>query len=249
MGIALQLLGVIGAFYFVYKQVKDQEWFGRLRNVYELLQILFYTRRHASKYGKKVWSYADFFEGKVDANPDGVQFISVDDDTYTTLGGMERLANQLGYWAKNTHNLQQKECVALMMLNRPEVATFWLGMAKVGLSTSLVNSTITGKSFVHSITLSLKDSKTKVAVIDSKLKSTLTSEIAELREQGITIVFWGDLEKEVCDLPSERPSRACRDTVLESDPLIWIFTSGTTGLPKVIFVLFDHLYATSVFLN
>lgn len=233
MGIALLVIGVLGLIYFIYHMVKDEVWFGRIRAVVELFQLLYHTRKHASKHGRKVWSYADFFEDKVDANPDGVQFISVEDDTYTTLGGMERQANQLAHWAKTIQKLEQKECVALMMLNRPEVVSFWLGMAKVGLSTSLVNSTITGKPFVHSITLSLKDSKTKVAVIDSDLKATLESEVAELREQGIKIVFWRDLEKEVCELPSERPCRACRDSVMEHDPLIWIFTSGTTGLPKV----------------
>jgi fatty-acyl-CoA synthase len=219
--------------YFIYLKVKDEEWFGRIRNLTELFRLLYITRSHARKYGKKVWSYVDFFEEKVDANPDRVQFITVEDGVHTTLGGMERLANQLAYWATNTQKLEQKECIALMMMNRPEVATFWLGMAKVGLSTSLVNSTITGKPFIHSITLSLKDSKTKIVVIDSNLKSTLTSEIAELKELGIKVFMWGSLEKELYDLPSDRPPRSARDTVSEHDPLIWIFTSGTTGLPKV----------------
>lgn len=179
-----------------------------------------------------MWSFVDFFEDKVDANPDAVQFITVEDDVYTTLGGMERLANQLAYWATQ-QKLQQKECIALMMLNRPEIATFWLGMAKIGCSTALVNSTITGKPFVHSITLSLKDSTNKIAVVDSELKTVLASEVAELRELGIKVFFWGDMTKEVFDMPSERPARSARNTVKEFDPLIWIFTSGTTGLPKV----------------
>lgn len=231
MGVALQFLGIMGVFYFIYLKVKDKEWFGRLRALTELFQLLFYTSRHNKKHGKKVWSFVDLFEEKVDANPDAVQFITVEDDMYTTLGGMERLANQLAHWATE-QKLQQKECVALMMLNRPEITTFWLGMAKVGLSTSLVNSTITGKSFVHSITLSLKDSTTKIAVIDSELKTTLASEVEELREQGIKIFFWGDMEKVLFDMPSTRPPRSSRSTVMEFDPLIWIFTSGTTGLPK-----------------
>ncbi len=157
--------------------------------------MLYQIKKHANKYGKKAWSYVDYFEEKVDANPNALQFITVEDDVHITLGGMERLANSLAHWALSK-KLKQKECVALMMLNRPDIITFWLGMAKVGLSTSLVNSTITGKPFIHSITLSLKDSVNKVAVIDSELKLTLASEIAELREQhGISVYFWGDLEK------------------------------------------------------
>ena len=233
MGLALRLLALIGFVYFIYLKVKDTEWFGRLRGIYELFQLLYYSRKFGRNYGNKVWNYADFFEEKVDESPDGIKFITVENDEYTTLGGMERLANQIAYWARSKQKLQQKECVALMMLNRPALPCFWVGMAKVGLSTSLVNSSITGKPFVHSITLSLKDSTNKVAVIDSDLKDKLAAEIEELRDLGIKVFFWGALEKELYDLPSERPPRSARDTVTSGDPVIWIFTSGTTGLPKV----------------
>jgi len=48
-----------------------------------------------------------------------------------TLADMEKLANAIARWGL-ARGLEQKTTVALMLLNRPEYVTFWVGMAKIG---------------------------------------------------------------------------------------------------------------------
>ena len=59
-----------------------------------------------------------------------------------------------------------------------------------------------------------------------------------LKGMGITCIFWNELlgdfdhPKNIHKYPKTRPSKEHRLSVVESDPLLYIFTSGTTGLPK-----------------
>ena len=215
----------------VYVKIKDTVFFGKIRFIfYEGPRMLMYVKSLQKRSGKK-WSFVNLFEEKVDKNPDLIQFITVDDDKAVTLGGMERLANQIAHWAVSL-GLQQHDSVSLMMLNRPELAIFWLGMAKIGVSTALINSNVTGNGFIHSAELPLKDTKIKVLVIDSELKSTLQSEVGTLRQNGVQVFFWDELDRSISSLQTTRPSITHRQDISERDTLIYIFTSGTTGLPK-----------------
>jgi acyl-coenzyme A synthetase/AMP-(fatty) acid ligase len=44
--------------------------------------------------------------------------------------------------------------VALFMENRPEYATIWLGLSKLGVITALINSNLKSKALAHSINVS-----------------------------------------------------------------------------------------------
>jgi fatty-acyl-CoA synthase len=47
-------------------------------------------------------------------------------------------------WALSA-GLKEKDVVALMMDNRPEFIFMWLGMAKIGVLTSLINTNLRGQ--------------------------------------------------------------------------------------------------------
>ena len=102
-------------------------------------------------------------------------------------------------------------------------------MAKIGVSTALLNTNISGKPFLHSVEVSVKDSLRRIVVIDDELKVGLRDEIEQLVSAGIKVVFWDSLFDEVKVLPALRIARDCRNELKESDPIIFIFTSGTTG--------------------
>lgn len=193
--------------------------------------MLIKTKIHNRTIGGKCWSFVNLFEERVDVNPDIVQFITADDDKAISLGMLDMEANQIAHWGKGI-GLKQKNTVCLMMLNRPDFVAFWIGMGKIGVSTALLNTNITGKGFIHSVDVSLKHSEVKVLVVDNDIVGSLTDEIRDLKDKGYQIFLWNELSKKLNALPISRPPKSYRDSVLESDPLVMIFTSGTTGLPK-----------------
>lgn len=102
-------------------------------------------------------------------------------------------------------------------------------MAKIGVSTALINTNISGKPLLHSIDVALERTNQKILIIDDELRSTLLFEVDQLLDKGIKVYFWGDLFRDVSSFPSDRPNNSCRNEILEGDPVVFIFTSGTTG--------------------
>lgn len=228
------VLGVVVAAIFVfYKAFKDTVFVGKIRNVFELVQMLIVLKTHARKRNGKVWSYADEFEHMVDTLPDVTQFIFVENDEHILRTALDRRANQIANWAHSPEvDLRQHDTVAFMMSNCPDFVAFWLGAAKVGVRSALLNTNITGKAFLHSVNVAVQDSVTKVCVLDGDLRSQLVEEVKELRSNGIHVYFWDETAKLVDSFSVDRPSKILRNLVKESDPFLYIFTSGTTGLPK-----------------
>lgn len=177
----------------------------------------------------KVWSFADLLESIVDKNPNIPQVVTAEDGEVTTLGMIEAEANRFANWGKNIQKFQQKNTVCLMLFNKPHFVSFWYGMSKIGVSTAMLNTNITGKPFLHSVRVSVANSEQKVVVIDNELVNALAPEIEELNKEGITVITWSELCIAISSCSKTRPPKTLRNEVYESDPLIYIFTSGTTG--------------------
>eukprot|EP00601_Ochromonadales_sp_CCMP2298_P000467 CAMPEP_0173186140 /NCGR_PEP_ID=MMETSP1141-20130122/9966_1 /TAXON_ID=483371 /ORGANISM="non described non described, Strain CCMP2298" /LENGTH=462 /DNA_ID=CAMNT_0014109789 /DNA_START=170 /DNA_END=1554 /DNA_ORIENTATION=- len=218
-----------------YALCKDMLWVGKIRAVTELVRLLLQCKQHgrktSSEAGKK-WSYADEWEGIVDKGGDVIQFVCADDDRSVSRLGLDFFANRIANWGTGELGLKQKDTVALMMLNRPDLVAVWLGMAKIGVSTALINTNVTGAALLYSITLAVQTSTCKVLLLDSELETELAADIKALRAAGCTVLLWDELEGVLQNVSDSRPSRALRCDILESDALLYIYTSGTTGLPK-----------------
>lgn len=238
--------------YLFYLSQQDPYFLNKISYFFDLLRFASIVKLHQYANAKKPWSFVDFFESQVMRHPDHVQFITVEDDRKITLTEMDNQANQLGRWG-TTLGLKQHDTIAIIMLNKPEVVIFWLGMAKIGVGTALINSNVTGKPFLHSVEVSVKDSKTQIVIIDNELKETLKAEVQELRQQGILVYFWNDIISSLSAISSYPIPKTFRDQIREKDPLIYIFTSGTTGLPKACKVssskFFQNTLPVSCFLR
>lgn len=71
--------------------------------------------------------------------------------------------------------------------------------------------------------------------MDGDLRQQLNKQDKEaIAELGVKIYFWDELYPlgELKDMSVIQPSKDLRNSIAESDPLMLIFTSGTTGLPK-----------------
>ena len=124
-----------------------------------------------------------------------------------------------------------------MLLNHPDFFSIWIGFSKIGVSCALINTNSAGRSLVHSVEISLLSSETKILIVDVDLGESISKDISLLERIGIKIFFWDtkiskSLKSEVVKLDITRIPKSYRDKIAKSDPVVYIFTSGTTGLPK-----------------
>ena len=138
-------------------------------------------------------------------------------------------------------NVKEKNTVALMMTNSADLVSIWLGIAKLGASTALINTNNLGASLIHSLTAVLDSTESKILIIDESLRNHVSNDIANITAIGIKVYFWNtathssnspdqnDLKRVVLTFPSSRIRLNKKVTAKSSDPLVFIYTSGTTG--------------------
>jgi fatty-acyl-CoA synthase len=116
------------------------------------------------------------------------------------------------------------DVVVLMGENSPSFLATMLGISRVGATASLVNYHLEGAPLAHA----LRTSRARVAVVQARFAAT----VAELDDTGITTLITfdsGELDERIAKAPS-RPFPRVR--VDAASDFVYIFTSGTTGLPK-----------------
>ncbi len=162
------------------------------------------------------------------------------EDRRVTYRELNEQANRLAHWAMSA-GVGRGDVVALLMLNRPEYVSTWGGFSKVGATTALINTNLTGKALAHAI----ESAHTTKVIVGSELLDSLDTLDADFRE-GLTLYTMvdpadpspsippdvQDLTEALANQPSTNPDKAVRAEVCAGDPHVFIYTSGTTGLPK-----------------
>jgi acyl-CoA synthetase (AMP-forming)/AMP-acid ligase II len=149
-------------------------------------------------------------------------------------------SDRVARWALEA-GVRAGDAVALLCANRPEHLFIWLGLAKVGAAATLVNGTLRGSSLQHA----LAQCSVRFVLFDGPAAAALEPLVAAaaiadgcgggspLRfvciDAEATPSFATAMELPVHAeaVPAEQRA-ACRAT----DTLLYIFTSGTTGMPK-----------------
>jgi fatty-acyl-CoA synthase len=161
-------------------------------------------------------------------------------DQQVSYGDLDRAANRVARWAR-AQGVGRGDVVALLMENRPEFVVHWLGLAKIGAVSALINTNLTGRSLAHSLSVSAA----RHLILDAALAESWAGAAGELDERPAVWVSGGavpgakDLDADVAarsPAPLETDARA---GVTSTDKLFYIYTSGTTGLPKA--ANFSHL--------
>lgn len=177
----------------------------------------------------------DDFEEAVDKFADNVAL--EDERRSLTYRELDNMANRFGNWAKS-RGLRRNDTIALMMTNRVEYLAAWIGFSKVGISTALINTNLTGEGLAHCLAISgafqvVADEDCWRQVEDAR---ALTPQNLMLWVMGLTEADeTGErrgLDKPVRGGSSVRPARSAREGLTNRDTALFIYTSGTTGLPK-----------------
>jgi len=197
-------------------------------------------------------SVADCFGARVEANAlkFGQRSAIVFEGQEVTWSEFNALANQYANYLKS-QGVQRGDTVSVIMENRIEFLALLVGVNKIGVTAGLINTNLTGKPLIHCITVThskkcIFGSEVSGALNEVKDELGLTEgeDYFEMPDGGRdTTSNWAkNLAEGAASASSENPEETSLITL--GEVALYIFTSGTTGLPKAA-VLSNRRYLTS----
>ncbi|ETW08467.1 hypothetical protein H310_01044 [Aphanomyces invadans] len=196
---------------------------------------------------------ADLWEELVDAMPSKV-LVMFEGKKYTAVQ-LEIQANRVAHWAMSV-GLTPGSIVALLMENRPEFLATWIGLSKVGVVAALINTHVAEEGLLHclrvsdaSVIIFGAECTAQVEHVLDRLPPRITR-LAVYHEDGTQVppplAFARSLNEDVKQVSSHRPLLSQRKSILCTDMMLLIFTSGTTGLPKAARIEHQSLISRSM---
>jgi fatty-acyl-CoA synthase len=155
-----------------------------------------------------------------------------------SYGEANAAANRVAH-AAWTLGLRRGDIAALVMENRPEFVTTWMGLAKLGITTALLNTRQRGPALDHALVTASPalvivgaECGDVIASLDVRLPRapiyvTAPSDARVARTGGL-----GDWDTLLEGASTANPDAAVREGLVAGHDLFFIYTSGTTGLPK-----------------
>jgi len=161
-------------------------------------------------------------------------------NTEITYRDFNSAANRVAHYLYEK-NIRKGDVVALFMESRPEYLILMLAITKVGAVAALINSSHTGQTLHHSLSLV----SPKAVIVGAEVLSFVDGVMSTL-DTGIQYYWVPDDETDkgnsrpdsvytdlMADAQTCSPNNAVFSKQIEkSDPCLYIYTSGTTGLPK-----------------
>ncbi|XP_029301227.1 long-chain fatty acid transport protein 6 isoform X1 [Cottoperca gobio] len=170
-----------------------------------------------------------------------------------TYRDIEQRSNRLANVFLERVNLRKGDCIALLMSNEPDFLCVWFGLAKLGCSVAFLNTQIKSKSLLHCF----KCCGARTLIVGSDLVKGLDGILSSLLEDNIQVWAMKSQSEHTqvhtlldkVDAASDQPVPAVlRATTSVKTPNLYIFTSGTTGLPKAAVIThFQSLKAAAGF--
>ncbi|MET1080564.1 MAG: long-chain-acyl-CoA synthetase [Pseudomonas sp.] len=178
-------------------------------------------------------------------NPDGLALIQGDEQL--SYAAFNQWANRLVHYL-HARGLRKGDTVALMLENRLEVLACVTACAKLGVVSALINSSQRGQVLAHSLKLATP----RLVVVGEELLDSFLAIEADLglpaearvffadrptwRDPGRAPAGWQHPAAELHAYPAHNPQPD--QPVRAEDACFYLYTSGTTGLPKA--VVFNH---------
>ncbi len=185
----------------------------------------------------KAYSIGALLEEQARKNPDNIAIKY--DNRQIRYHEFNEQANRIAHYLQG-QGVKSGDAVALFMENRPEVLIAVAGIVKLGAVVSMINTSQRGDVLIHSLTLVAP----RFIIVGEELVEAL-DEVSKTLDQGLreggrlhlsedgshsAPKGYVDLDKELAVMPAHNPDTTAG--VLLGQPAYYIFTSGTTGLPK-----------------
>ncbi len=177
----------------------------------------------------------DDFEAAVDRHGDNTAIIF--EGQSLTYRQLEALANRFAAWA-DAQGIARGQSVAIFLPNRIEYVAAWMGLAKRGIASALINSNLTGAALLHSLSAS---NAHHVIADESGIGALVHLRAGAPRELRLWSLDAPDpqiaegarhLDLRTPALAPARPDHSVREAIKAKETALYIYTSGTTGMPK-----------------
>ncbi|HBC56113.1 MAG TPA: long-chain-acyl-CoA synthetase, partial [Gammaproteobacteria bacterium] len=176
-------------------------------------------------------------------------------DRVLTYQQLNEEANRVAHYLRD-QGLKRGQVVALVMHNRPEFLISLLAISKVGACAALLNTAQRGKVLAYSINLV----EPQMLIVGTELCDALTEvrdQLTTLEEKNFFAVADVDTQQQSGDTPqsyinlmaasehSPRTNLPETAAICRQDHYVYLYTSGTTGMPKA--AITDHNRICSMF--
>ncbi|XP_072177272.1 long-chain fatty acid transport protein 2-like [Diadema setosum] len=181
-------------------------------------------------------TYTDIFEEQVRRHPDRMCLL-YQDEKYT-YAETDAQANRVAGWMEKS-GLKSGDAVCLLLHNGPSFAWLVLGLMKSGIVASLLNTNLKPSALLYC----LEVSEAKKLIFGSEFVDIVKEMLPELKARNVEAWMWDDGDDTktppgvvVMEIQSMAGGAFPRKAVTPNDTAIYIFTSGTTGMPKPVII-------------
>ncbi len=194
---------------------------GVLRSLAKISKVI---KNPGRTYPQVVRDLASSYEDKV---------ALISESEQMTYRGYDRRGDQYARWAM-THGVAKGDVVALMMPNRPEYLAAWLGITRAGGVVALLNTNLTGTSLAHCINIV----KPRHVIVDAKLVESFGTAAVDIAAgpqlwcHGAEREGYERLDTKLDGLSDAPIPEGDLPRLTIEDKCLFVYTSGTTGLPK-----------------
>lgn len=187
---------------------------------------------------------AKLFQEQVKKHPQKPCFL-FEDQTWT-FQQVDDYSNKIANFFHES-GYRKGDVISLFMENRPEFICFWLGLSKIGVVTALINFNLRQDPLAHCINVSESKGLIFGGEMSEAVKDILPKLPATMRLFCSGRMASNDLMPTHLDQILDRASSYPPPPTEQSfrDRLFYVYTSGTTGLPKAAVVTHTRFFYMS----